>query len=259
MDPEYARKYRDLYERHWWWRAREGAILGELHRRQPGGGWRRILDIGCGDGLFFDQLSQFGRVEGVEPDVGLLDPGGRWRRFIHAVPFDQDFRPAHRYDVILMLDVVEHLQDPARALAHARTLLEPAGILLVTVPAFPWLWTRHDDYNHHVQRFTRGTFRRIAEPAGLRILDERYLFQWLVPAKLAVRALESLRPGRSSTASVPRWPWNGLLFLVSRFELAVTRALPMPFGSSLLVIAEAMPHLPPERDRTSGEEGQGSR
>src|SRR5687768_17025438 len=150
MDPEYARKYRELYQRHWWWRAREGAILRELRQRQPPGGWRRILDVGCGDGLLFDQLSQFGSVEGIEPDLGLLDPKGRWRGSIHAIPFDQDFRPAHRYDVILMLDVVEHLAEPTRALAHARSLLEPGGVIIITVPAFQWLWTQHDDYNQHV-------------------------------------------------------------------------------------------------------------
>lgn len=241
MDPEYARTYRELYRRHWWWRAREEVILRELRRRQPPGGWRRILDVGCGDGLFFDRLSQFGAVEGVEPDVGLLDPKGRWRPSIHAIPFDEDFRPTRRYDVILMLDVLEHLAEPACALAHARTLLEPGGLIFVTVPAFPWLWTRHDDYNQHVQRFTRATFRAVAGPAGLRILDERFLFQWLVPAKLAVRVLESLRQGRSSPASLPPRPINRLLLLATRFELAVARALPLPFGSSLMVIAEAMP------------------
>ena len=68
MEPEYASQYRKLYEEHWWWRARERFVLGELQRNRPDGGFGSILDIGCGDGLFFAPLSEFGEVEGVEPD-----------------------------------------------------------------------------------------------------------------------------------------------------------------------------------------------
>src|SRR5690349_11137166 len=76
--PEYARSYRRLWERHWWWRSREAFVLRwieRLHDRSPR---RRILDVGCGDGLFFEQLEQFGAVEGLEPDPSLIDDP-RWR------------------------------------------------------------------------------------------------------------------------------------------------------------------------------------
>ena len=67
MDPKYGERYRELYEKHWWWRARTELIVDALHRLRPPQGWKDILDIGCGDGLFFDRLSSFGQVEGVEP------------------------------------------------------------------------------------------------------------------------------------------------------------------------------------------------
>jgi len=235
MDLEYATKYADLYRRHWWWRARETAILRELKRLRPRAGWRRLLDVGCGDGLFFDRLAEFGEVEGVEPDSGLLDPAGRWRQSIHAVPFDRNFRPVHRYDAILMLDVLEHLVNPATALGHALSLLAPSGVVIITVPAFQWLWTRHDDLNHHVRRFDGETFRALAREAGLRIVRERFLFQWLVPAKLLMRAAEKLRPGPPSHPTVPPWPINPLLSFATRAELALSARFPMPFGSSLMV------------------------
>ncbi len=239
MDPSYGQRYRDLYRRHWWWRARETAILRELRRLRPDSGWRRLLDVGCGDGLLFDRLAEFGEVEGVEPDLRLLDPKGPWRRSIHAVPFDESFRPTHRYDVILMLDVLEHLADATAALRHARSLLAPGGIMVITVPAFQWLWTRHDEFNHHVQRFDRSGFRILAGAGGLRILRERFLFQWLVPAKLLVRAVEKIRSNASAPASVPPGPVNWLLSLATRAELAISDVVPMPFGSSLMVSAVA--------------------
>src|SRR5436190_189838 len=76
VDATYAQEYRELYERHWWWRARERFILDELARLRPAAGWGAILDVGCGDALFFDALSRFGDVEGVEPDASLVTPNG---------------------------------------------------------------------------------------------------------------------------------------------------------------------------------------
>jgi 2-polyprenyl-3-methyl-5-hydroxy-6-metoxy-1,4-benzoquinol methylase len=237
VDAAYAAHYAELYRRHWWWRVREAVILAELRRLRPPTGWQRILDVGCGDGLFFDRLAEFGAVEGVEPDTALLDPAGPWRSAIHAVPFDERFRPPDRFDVILMLDVLEHLEHPEAALRHALTLLTKGGVVVITVPALQWLWTRHDDLNHHVMRYDRRSMRRLARAAGLRIVRERYLFQWLVPVKLAVRALEAIRPAKSELPGIPPEPINRLLTAITRLESEVASRIPFPLGNSLLVSA----------------------
>ena len=108
MDPKYGERYRDLFEKHWWWRARTRLIIDVLRRLQPARGWKSILDVGCGDGLFFPQLSQFGEVEGVEPFAELVSPNNPYRSRIQICPFDENFRPGKRYSLILMLDVLEH-------------------------------------------------------------------------------------------------------------------------------------------------------
>lgn len=239
MDPTYGAQYQELYRRHWWWRAREAAILIELRRLRPAGRYPHILDVGCGNGLFFDRLSEFGKVEGVEPEVALLDPEGPWRHAIHAVPFDAQFRPDHRFDAILMLDVLEHLDDPAAALHHAIELLAPGGVIVCTVPAFQWLWTSHDVLNHHRRRYNRPQFRALAEEAGMQITRERFLFQWLVPAKLAVRLLERVRRTPPRPPSIPPEPLNGALRIVSRMQERVTSVIPLPFGGSLMVSGRA--------------------
>lgn len=235
MDQSYGAEYEELYRRHWWWRAREAAILAELRRIQPPGGWKRLLDIGCGNGLFFDRLSELGAVSGVEPETALLDPDGKWYRAIHAVPFDERFQPGVPYDVILMLDVLEHLDQPATALRHALGLLAPGGVMVITVPALQWLWTRHDDLNHHRRRYNRRTFRELAWRAGLRITRERFLFQWLVPAKLLVRGLELIRTRPPVPPKVPPGPINSILEFISRVQERITRVIPVPFGSSLMI------------------------
>ena len=236
MDPEYARHYRELYERHWWWRAREAALLAVIDRLRPACGWTRILDVGCGDGLFFNQLLQFAPVDGVEPAGELLDPNGRHRSRIHVGPFDNRFRPGVTYDLILMLDVIEHLDNPVAAVRRGVELLTPTGLVIITVPAFMTLWTNHDVLNHHKTRYTKRGLREVARQAGLHVLEDRYWFQWMFAAKIAARAVEVALRSKPAPATVPPWWINRPLYALSRLEHKLLTPLNPPFGSSLLLI-----------------------
>jgi SAM-dependent methyltransferase len=236
MDAAYAQRYRDLYSRHWWWRAREHLILSTLRSIAPPEGFRSILDVGCGDGLFFDRLHEFGDVEGVEPDATLVDPRSRWASRIRIQPFDETFGPGRRYSLITMLDVLEHLPDAAAALRLAATLLEPHGVLVATVPAFPVLWTSHDDVNHHVQRFTRQTLTRLIGEAGLETMSTRYFFFWICPIKLMIGFKERVLHRPSAMEDVPAPLVNRALYALSLLEEASLGRLSMPFGSSLLFV-----------------------
>ena len=236
MDPAYADGYRTLYEQHWWWRARERLVWDQLQAlcRRPGR--ERILDIGCGDGLFFGRLSSLGEVEGLEPWAPISSDQSHLT--IHRCPLS-DFEPAERFSLILMLDVVEHLDDPVADVRHALSLLEPGGAMLITVPAFRLLWTRHDDINLHRTRYTRASFRRLAAESGLRIEHERYFFHWAFAAKLLLRAAQALRPGEPVPEVVPAAPINRALLALCRAEQRLLGPLPVPFGSSLMVVGRA--------------------
>jgi SAM-dependent methyltransferase len=242
MDSEYGARYRDLYQRHWWWRARERVILDALRARRPAAGWGNVLDIGCGDGLFFDELAKLPGVrlvEGVEPAEVLVTRDGPHRARIHVVPFDAGFDVGRRYSLITMLDVLEHLIDPAESLRHAVSLLEPEGVLLATVPAFTALWTRHDDLNHHYNRYDKETFSALAVEAGLRVDELRYFFHWTAVAKIAIRLKEAVIPGDPVPPSVSWGPVNRALYALSTFEERALRGMGLPFGSSLLVVGGA--------------------
>jgi len=235
VEQEYARQYRDLFTRHWWWRAREQAILRVIRRRLGSSAGLRILDVGCGDGLFFNQLAEFGDVEGVEPDKGLVNPQGPFRERIRIAPFDSDFCPSARYSLVLMLDVLEHLNNPGEALRHARSLLTSSGALLLTVPAFQILWTNHDAINHHLVRYRRGTLHPLLRQAGFEILEERYWFQWTCPVKLAIRMFESILRSPPAVPHVPPNWINRPLYWISRAEQGTLGAIGVPFGSTLMV------------------------
>jgi SAM-dependent methyltransferase len=232
MDPAYAAAYPELHARHWWWRARERFLLRQLRRILPADGDRRILDVGCGDGLFLDQLAPWGHAEGLESDATTLSPSAAHRK-IHLGPFDGTFRPEAPFDLILFLDVLEHLDDPVAALARARSLLTPSGAVFLSVPAFPSLWTRHDELNHHRRRYTTTTLARDAAAAGLDVTWARYGFVTVALGKLLVRRLEAGREGPPKPPGIPPAPLNLLARLVAGADLALSGLLPLPFGSSL--------------------------
>jgi SAM-dependent methyltransferase len=239
VDERYGLVYRDLYRRHWWWRARERFLVGELRRLRPAPGWPRILDVGCGDGLFFGALREFGTVEGLESDAALLSPDNPDRSQICIGTLDSTYRPVHPFDLILLLDVVEHLRDPLGALRRAREILNPGGTILITVPAFRTLWTRHDALNHHFTRYTKASVADLARAAGIPARESRYFFHWLAPVKLAVRAFEALGMGGSAVPGIPPGPVNAAAYSWSRLEQRLTRRMPIPFGSSLLFVGGA--------------------
>jgi 2-polyprenyl-3-methyl-5-hydroxy-6-metoxy-1,4-benzoquinol methylase len=238
LDPKYGERYRELFEKHWWWRARTELIVDLLHRIQPKSGWKNILDIGCGDGLFFPQLSKFAEVEGVEPSAELVHPNNPYRTSIRICPFDARFNPGKKYSLILMLDVLEHLEDAVGSLRHALELLQPEGTFIATVPAFMALWTSHDDLNYHYIRYTKTTFRKVAKQAGLHIQQERYLYHWTCPVKLAIRLRERLFPSKPQPAQIPSTVVNNLLLQFTRLEQKTLTPLSLPFGSSLLIVGQ---------------------
>ena len=238
MEQAYAIEYRELYERHWWWRSREGEILRQLDRFMKRDGSNSILDVGCGDGLFFDKLESFGSVAGVEADPHTMTADNRWRKQIHCRFFDDQFQPNKKYDAILMLDILEHMPDAPGALRHAKTLLNPNGILIATVPAFNSLWTSHDDLNHHEIRYTKKTFCPIVSESGFDLLESRYLYHWTCPVKLAIRLKESILGANPKSPTVPASFVNQVCFGLSKIEQATISRWGMPFGSSLMVIGQ---------------------
>jgi len=238
MDPKYGERYRDLFENHWWWRARSRFIVDELRRMRPEQGWKTILDIGCGDGLFFPELSRFGDVEGVEPFAELVNPANPYRSRISICPFNETFQPGKQYSLIMMLDVLEHIENAIAALSHAVSLLEPGGTMILTLPAFMTLWTNHDVMNQHFIRYTKTTFREVAQQAGFRIHEERYLYHWTCPVKLGIHWMERLFRLEPKPAEVPMQPVNELMYLVSRLEQMTVTRLSLPFGSSLMIVGQ---------------------
>jgi len=237
MQREFASLYGHIYAHHWWWRMREAVVLDRvqgLGLRRPA----RILDVGCGDGLLFPALSHFGEVTGIEIDPALLTDDGPWRERIHTEPLTSRRFDGQQFDLILALDVLEHIEHDRDESARLVELMAPGGRALVTVPASPALWDEHDRLNAHWRRYTQRTLSDCLTGHGARLVELRYLFHWLYLPKLLVTRLNALRRQKVAQHQIPPAWLNRALMRVCAAEYALTRGLRLPFGTSLLAILE---------------------
>ncbi|MEM9366335.1 MAG: methyltransferase domain-containing protein [Planctomycetota bacterium] len=237
MDADYTAAYERLYHSHWWWQCREEYLLHVLrrHRVPVDAG---VLDVGCGGGWAFPIWERFGDVRGVEIDPFLAQSNESTRERIHIGPLDRAFAPGMSFGLIVMLDVLEHIDEPLPVLSRASELLAESGQLLITVPAHPSAWTHHDEVNHHRRRYTKRTLLEEVSGVGFELLELRYFFHALVPLKWLVRCKESLLSPAASAPSVPGKTVNGLMGWFFRWEQRWVTPLGLPFGTSLMAVCK---------------------
>jgi SAM-dependent methyltransferase len=152
---------------------------------------------------------------------------------------------AGRWDVAFLLDVLEHLPQDGAVLEQVRQSLKPGGLLFVTTPALRFFWSYNDEIVHHVKRYSRRDYRRLAEDAGLELLDARYFMFFLSPPLLVSRLMAGARKTAEMTPAqvreillrthkVPWGPVNGILRGVFSLETPLGLRVRFPWGSSIL-------------------------
>ncbi|MCB0392999.1 MAG: class I SAM-dependent methyltransferase [Bdellovibrionales bacterium] len=233
MEENFGKDYENFYQSSWWFRVREKIILKEVRSRLKGHS-NQILDVGCGNGLLFSKLEKFGQVAGIETDTKLLDPNSKHFKNIGTQPLGDSRYKKESQDLILALDVVEHIEDDTKAFNDIFDLLKPGGTLILTVPAFQMLWSEHDVLNHHFRRYTLDQIRGRAEK--FEIEKSQYFFALLFPIKwlLVHLRLPGRRQIRQDKIRLPLI--EKVLEIYFIFEFQLLRWMPLPFGSSILLI-----------------------
>lgn len=224
---------------HWWFVARRRIIAALIERHRPKPGPMRILEVGAGTGSNLDLLKRFGTVDAIEPDdgarayaearSGLSIKGG----YLPHVPLDDA-----AYDLIVLLDVLEHIPGDVEALAYLRTKLAPGGRIIVTVPGAPWMWSAHDVAHHHQRRYTGIQLRDVFAKAGLRPRFMSHFNSLLFPLIAAVRALGKLTGKQGGDDAMPSPPVNRALTALFGAERHWAARLNVPFGVSIAMVAE---------------------
>jgi SAM-dependent methyltransferase len=245
-DDFYADYFRSE-DRHWWFIGRRNILLALLDRQVGPGppGTRRILDVGCGAGTMLGYLSRYGAVEGVESEeaaVSLCRQRGIdnvVRATVPPLPF-----PDGRFQLVTALDVIEHVDDDAGALAEIRRVLAPGGRAFITVPAYRFLWGNQDRIAHHKRRYVAPELGARLVAAGLLPRRLTYFNSFLFPAIAAVRLGRRLlpsddRPRSDLEMTSETGVANRLLARLFSAEAALLLRRDLPVGVSLLAIAEA--------------------
>ena len=231
----------ELDERHWWYRARREILKELIERRIRLPQNPRILEVGCGTGHNLPMLGSFGRVDAIEVDGAARAIASR--RLGHAVmdaPLPQlTGVPMHSYDLIAMLDVLEHVEEDRAALASLAQRLRPGGRILLTVPAHPWMWSAHDEVNHHKRRYTRRSLKAAVRDAGLRLEMLSWFNSLLFPLAAAARVAGRLTGKEDSDDTLPPAPVNRLFETLFGLERYAIGRVPFPPGVSLAAIVSA--------------------
>lgn len=238
-------RYRELYEledRHWWFRGRR-AVIWSLLRRAGLPHSPRILDAGCGTGRNLVEFGSLGQAEGVDAsDEAVAFCRRRGLDHVRAAPLDALPYDDGRFELILATDVIEHLDDDRRALAELRRVAAPGARLVLTVPAYSWLWSEHDVSMHHRRRYTLSRLQERVAAAGWQPVVRSYFFSALLPAVAAVRMVRRLVParrGRSDLALTPPLLGRALELPVLAEAKLIERGVRLPAGVSVGMVCTA--------------------
>ena len=237
VDPREFAAMLALDERHWWYRGRR-RVLHAVLNTVPLPPNAAILDAGCGSGRTLDELTRYGRATGTEINPDGLSAARDRGHEAHQAPVEQlPFEDA-RFDLVTCLDVIEHIDDDVAALRELRRVTKPDGHAVITVPAHPRLWSRHDEVNGHRRRYTRASLSTAAENAGWRVIRlTGFNVVYLAPAALVRIARRGAGDSQGSELALTPPTLNPALELPFRAEAAlIATGRNLPPGLSLLAV-----------------------
>jgi SAM-dependent methyltransferase len=253
-DPEGFELLRRMQRHHFWYRGRHAFLLAALRRhleRDAAAPLRSAIDVGGGCGGWIDYLDR--HAPGLFSELALADSS--LRALTDAAPlvagkaerYQVDLlrlRWEERWDVIFLLDVLEHVPDHLGAVRELYRALRPGGLLVVSVPALRQFWSYNDELAHHQRRYSAAELREVCESAGFQPRETRYFMFLLSPLYWISRRRrvdlhgdpQKLKELQRREHSIPAEPLNTLLASVFSLEAPLSRWVSFPWGTSLLGI-----------------------
>ncbi len=247
-----------LIRQHPWWQARCRLVLALLRRlgvRPPA----QVLDAGCGWGVTLEALEGRGyRVMGADISRRALERLDRPGRMLVEADLTRPPPPqSDRFDAVLALDVIEHVDDDRGAVAHLASLARPGGVVVVSVPALPEMYTEFDAIQGHRRRYMPETLRAAFDGSGLELEQVFWWGRWLVPLLRRQRHRTLAGAGESAAHAYQKYlrlpPWPAPLVFRLAFAMEQDRALAcsLETGTSLYAVARRPPSTGGGRKRRS--------
>ncbi len=245
MDRALLLKFDVLEETHWWFVVRRRLVMALATQWAPQS-VSRVVEIGCGTGGTLRSLQDSfpsAVVSGIEPVEVAAELCISRGSDVLLASMEHLPDPDASADLVLALDVIEHLENDVAGLAEVCRILRPGGRLIVTVPALPSLWGPHDVANAHFRRYTLRTLTRAVRDAGLSIERASYFNAILLPAGWLERQLtRMLRLRWSLGVGQPPRLMNAAMRGLFGLELPILKRFDLPVGMSLVLVASKPQH-----------------
>lgn len=237
---EYTIMYQ-LEDNHWWFVAKRNFIRQYL-KLIPSKTHRKILDIGCGTGKNLEMLTNYGKVQSVDYSISAIkfcyQRGFKnvKKATLPCLPFN-----SNSFDLVTLFDVLYHqgIKNDLQAIKEIFRLLKPGGYLLVTDCAHQFLFGPHDVAMHARQRYSKKELAQKIQKAGFTIKRSSYIYFFSFPIFLINRLFKKYL-FKSSTSDLKSTPAliNQLLIFIHRLEAKVLGIMPLPIGSSIIILAQ---------------------
>ncbi len=231
-EPEYELHYK-IEDNNWWFVAKRNRLAGNLKKYlkdKP-----KILDIGCGTGIVMKKFESSADIFGIDNSKSAVDfckKRGLEKVKVgdaKKIPFDDE-----KFDMVLALDIIEHIDDDIRVLNEVKRVLKKNGKFFVTVPAFSSLWSNHDIELQHKRRYSKSELKEKLAKAGFRIKKINFSYTFIFPVLLVARMF-SKKIGTKSMMTNPliNKTLISLLKIEDKFSF-----IPYLFGTSVYCLAE---------------------
>jgi SAM-dependent methyltransferase len=227
----------DIGDTYWWYCARREIMVGIIERHLPAGA--RIIDLGCGNGAITALLRDRG-YKTTAADISPIALEDCARRGLEVIDLRDRPLPERSADCVILGDVLEHVPDDVALIADARKSLVPGGILLITVPAFEFLWSGEDFISRHYRRYRRGQLISALQAAGFNKIWASYYNTLLFPVIVGIILMKRIfRPREMYKSDLAPLPdsLNQFLYNVFRSETWILKRVTLPIGASIIAVA----------------------
>lgn len=243
MDRDYFNKYYNLERTHWWFLVRAAIITDTIKYRITNAAPLSILNIGSATGRTSEILQEFGNVISVEYDLESVEFCKNILKTpvinasINNLPF-----PNEKFDLVCAFDVIEHVKDDENAISEMYRVCKPSGSLFITVPAFQFLWSAHDEINHHYRRYKKSDLLKLFSKNNGSILRVTYFNSILFVPIFILRKIQVIFCSKKAIAensdfeSIKSPFINKIFYLIFSLERWMIKKISFPFGVSILLL-----------------------
>ena len=240
---EYMEKFEKTY---WWHQGRLNLLRVWLEKLNIGLKTRpNIFELGCGTGEVTSFLNKYGRTKSIDvsPEaVKYCKEKGLKNVFLQDVVEYDVKKEANKYDYAFALDVLEHIQDDTAAMKNTYDVLKPGGYFIVTVPAYKFLWSHHDEALHHKRRYHSLEISQKLKDTGFEIRKISHFVFFLFFPVVLIKVIganlfgRTAYPKNSSYVAVPD-KVNKLFIFLLKVEAILTKFVSLPLGTTIFVVA----------------------